>query len=677
VRVSPHRILLPLLLVGLDFLALNSAFLTALYLRFHAYDLSLWADRFGTHYLALAAATNIIYLILFLYFREGVFPRRFKPTYVVSQIARMILVLLLASVTLIFLSRGLSRTQEVFHYSRPTLIAFWVLSVVYLSAGRFLIGVCQLALFHRGLLTRPVLLAGEGPYMKDLETRLRFNRWFGTRIVGRVAVGPEAPEPEEGTERLPDASALAARIRATGAREVFLAAPPEDLKQVFAVLDAAEEAGRVVRAIPGHLQMTASHLLLTKVLPVPDRTKEDLVYELYRRVDARFELELATVAVIGAKGIPPTWGGIERHVAELSNRLASQGVIVKVYARPYYTNVEGRFHGVEILRLPTVQTKHLDAISHSFFATLHTMLQRVDLAHYHAQGPSVLSFLPRLLGIRTVVTVHGLDWKREKWGAFARQCLRASETASAHFPNRTITVSRTLKKYYEAKYGREVTYIPNGIAVREVPPAREIVEEHGLRPRGYILFVGRLVPEKGCHYLIEAYRRIAPDLDLVIAGGSSFSDRYFEDLKELASGSPRIRFLDYVYGNALDELYAHAYLYVHPSDLEGLSIALLEALSFGAPALVSDIEENLEVLCDDGTPPDAWDSPAPRAGGPVGFRFRRGDVEDLVRVLRLLLGDPVRVDAMRGRGREWIRERYDWEVVASRTAGLYREIVKK
>ncbi|MFH1680919.1 MAG: glycosyltransferase [Candidatus Eisenbacteria bacterium] len=672
-----HRAVLPLLLVGVDLLAMNLAFGSALFLRFHAYNLAVWAERFGHHYLYFLVFTNILYLILLLYYREPVFPRRFKPTFVVPRIAKMILIVMLASVMLLFLSKGFSRSSQAFHFSRPTLVAFWILSIVYLSVGRFAVGILQLYLFRTGRLARPVFILGQGSSLEDLEMRLAFNRWFGVRVAGKLTVHPEDLSPEPGGERLPDASALADRLRTAGVREVFLAVPPEDLKQVFAVLEAAARTGAKVRAVPHQLQMIVSHLLLSEALPVPDRTKEDLVYELIRRVDARFELELATVAVIGAKGIPPTWGGIERHVAELSNRLARRGFIVKVYARPYYTNIEGRFHGVEILRLPTIRTKHLDAISHSFLATLHTLLQRVDLAHYHAQGPSVLSFIPRLVGIRTVVTVHGLDWKREKWGAFARSCLRTAEAASARFPSRTITVSRTLKKYYEEKYGRPVTHIPNGIEVHQVPPPYEIVTEFGLRPRGFLLFVGRIVPEKGCHYLVEAFRRIKTDKELVIAGGSSFSDRYLEDLKKLAAGDERIRFLDYVYGRALEELYSHNYFYVLPSDVEGLAITLLEALSFGSCVLVSDIEENLEVLSDKEGAPDMWEDPAKTDGPPVGYWFRRGDVDDLVRALESLLADPGRVERARAKAREWIRHRYDWEVISARTASLYRDVVKK
>lgn len=676
-RSSPKRIILPVLLVVTDLLALNAAYLTALYLRFHAYDLLHWARAFGIPYLHLLVATNVIYFLLLLYYKEYLFPRRFKPTFVVPRIAKIVLITTLASVMIIFLSRGIAQNRRAFHFSRPTLIAFWILCVGYISLARLLFGYIQLAVFRRGFLQRPVFLVGGGAPMKDLTTRLAFNRWFGVTVLGRFRVGSGAPPPEEGIEVLPDGAALAGRIREKNVREILLAAPPGDLSQIFAVTEAAKETGCVLRMIPGQLQLVISHLLLSEKIPAENRTKEDLVYELMQRVDARFELELATVAIIGAKGIPATFGGIERHVAELTGRLARQGFVVKVYSRPYYTTLEGRFQGVEVLRLPTIHTKHLDAITHTFIATLHTLMQRVDLAHFHAQGPSVFSFLPRLFGVRTVVTVHGLDWMRDKWGSFASRCLQMGESASARYPNRTVTVSRTLKRYYEQKYGREVTYIPNGIDLKEIPAPRVIEEEFGLAPRSYILFVGRLVPEKGCHYLIDAFRRLQTDLALVIAGGSSHSDEYVNQLKESAGGDERIRFLGYVYGDSLSALYAHSYLYVHPSDLEGLSIALLEALSFGCAALVSDIDENLEVLTDEETPAETWEDPSGQAGPPVGFRFRRGDRDDLLRRLAERISDPEGTEKMRGKTREWIRRRYDWDVVAEQTAALYRTIAKK
>ncbi len=676
-RILPRALALPAALVLIDLVMLNGAFVTALFLRFHAYSFHDWWRNSGYSYAYLSAATNGIYLALLLYFKEVSFPRRFKPTHVLPRIAKIVLILMLATVMLLFLSHGLSRTRQVFHFSRPTLLAFWVLTFLFVSAGRFVVGILQLLLFGKGLLQRRVLLVGEGPSLEDMKLRIRFNRWFGVKIVDTVAVRPAPGDTAERIAVLHGAEAFRERIESLDVKEVLFAPPPHDLFQVFAVVEGCHAAGVKLRMVPSHLQLVISHLLLSETVPVQDRTKDDLVLKLYQVVDSRYSLDLATVAMIGAKGIPPTFGGIEHHVAHLTSRMARRGFRVVVYSRPYYTGTADRFQGVEILKLPTIRTKHLDALTHTFLASLHIIFQRVDVAHYHAQGPAVWSLLPRLFGIRTVVTVHGIDWKREKWGAIASRCLQLGELASSRFPTRTITVSRTLKRYYAGKFRKPVTYIPNGIELKEIPPADEIGKLFGLEPRSYILFVGRLVPEKGCHYLIEAFRKVDTDLKLVIAGGSSHSDEYTDSLREMAKGDERVIFLGYVYGGALDELYAHSYLYVHPSDLEGLSIALLEALSFGACVLVSDIDENIEVLCDEDTPADAWNRVPPAEGAPTGFRFRRSDREDLAAMLTLLIGNPEGVERMRKKTRHWLRDRYDWDRVTDETTRLYLEIIRK
>ncbi|MBN1825028.1 MAG: glycosyltransferase [Candidatus Eisenbacteria bacterium] len=677
-RISRPQIFLPFFLLLSDLVGLNLAFFTALYLRFYYHNWSDWIGKYGTYYFNLLLATNLIYLVLLFYYKEWRFPRRFKPPFVVPRVIKMMFFTMLASVMLIFLSQGLSRTSYVFHFSRPTLVAFWVLATGLICLGRFLFGFLQIAFFRKGFLQRPILLVGEGAPLADLERRLRHNIWFGARVIGRIAVrsGPP-PEEDPELEILPDGAALAALIRKSHCRELFVAAPPGDLAQLFETVEAVRSTGAKASVTPDHFQLLVSHLLMAETPPVQDRTKEDLVYELYQRLSLGPPLELASVSVIGSKGIPATFGGIERHVAELTNRLAREGFLIQVYARHYYTNMEGRFQGVQVTRLPSVHTKHLDAISHSLFATLHTLIQPVDVAHYHAQGPSVLSWIPRLFGIRTVVTVHGLDWKREKWGRFATRCIRLGELASARLPNRTIAVSRSLQNYYRHHYGREIRYIPNGIPMKKIPPAKEMERQFGLKPRRFLLLVGRLVPEKGCHYLIEAFRKLDTEMELVIAGGSSHSDDYLDYLKRMASGDDRIRFLGYVYGETLEELYAHNYLYIQPSDLEGLSIALLEALSFGSAVLVSDIEENLEALQEEELPAAVWDaSPSPE-GPPHGFRFRRGDVEDLSRRLTHLLENPAEVETMRGKARDWIRRRYDWDRIARETSELYLEIANK
>ena len=369
------------------------------------------------------------------------------------------------------------------------------------------------------------------------------------------------------------------------------------------------------------------------------------------------------IAMLGQKGIPATYGGIERHVEELSVRLAAMGHEVTVFCRPHYTEIDGPYKSVELRKIKSLNTKHLDAISHTLFSTLGALGGGFDIFHYHALGPSTLSFLPRLAGRKVVATVHGLDWQREKWGAAATAFLKLGEWSSAHFPQRTVVVSKTLKKYYDSKYKMDSVYIPNGVQPPTLRPAAKIRGLFGLEPDTYALFVGRLVPEKGCHHLIEAFKGIETDKKLVIAGGASHSGGYPDSLKEMAASDPRIVFTGYIYGDVLEEVYGNSMLYVQPSLIEGLPIALLEALSYGKAALVSDIPENLEVV--EGVEGIAV----------AEYSFRRGDAGDLrARLAALLDGGPERLEPAGAILREHVLKDYDWDDVARKTEAVYKEV---
>jgi glycosyltransferase involved in cell wall biosynthesis len=365
--------------------------------------------------------------------------------------------------------------------------------------------------------------------------------------------------------------------------------------------------------------------------------------------------------MIGQKGYPPVHGGIEKHVAELAARLPQLGCEVEIYSRPHYSSASGPadLSGVLVRKLPSIPTKHLDAITHSLLATGHTLFQDADVIHYHALGPGLLSGLPRWLRRRpTVVTVHGLDWQRDKWGTFASWVLRLGETASVRLPDRTIVVSRALRDHFLAEHKRATTYIPNGIA----PPVYR--EPHLIRQQGidkeYALFVGRLVPEKGCHLLLEAWRGLPASLrerfELVIAGDAGFTPGYVGKLRAAAPAG--VRFLGYVHGAILDELYTNAGLVVLPSTLEGLSITLLEGMSYGICCLVSDIPPNVEAA----------------AGQAV--LFESGNVRELGRKIAALLEDEALRAEKGAAGQIRAIENYSWERVASLTADLYREMVR-
>lgn len=365
--------------------------------------------------------------------------------------------------------------------------------------------------------------------------------------------------------------------------------------------------------------------------------------------------------MIGQKGIPAMYGGIERHVEEISLRLAKEGHNVTVFCRPYYTELMENYKGVRLELLPSINTKHLDAISHSFFATAKTFWRDYDVIHYHALGPSTLSFLPKLAGKKVAVTVHSIDWLRPKWGPLARSFLYFGERAAVLFPDRTIVISKTLKRYFETKYRREVFYIPNGINVPAFVAPRIIKERYGLAYGDYILFVGRLVPDKGCHYLLEAFKNIKGAKKLVIIGGSGHSDRYESELKLLASKDNRILLTGYLHGEILEEFYTNAYLFVLPSLIEGLSISLLEALSYGKAALCSDIEENKEIL-------------HPEGNSPIGFAFKSGDTKDLQKKLSYLLEHPEEVKAMGEMAKNYVAENYNWDKAARDTNALYMSL---
>jgi len=359
------------------------------------------------------------------------------------------------------------------------------------------------------------------------------------------------------------------------------------------------------------------------------------------------------VAMIGQKGIPATYGGIERHVDEIARRLVARGVHVDVFCRLYYTPTGTSYHDIGLLRRPSVHTKHLDTATHVALCTAESMMRRYDVVHFHALGPSLFASLPRLTGSRTVVTVHGLDWQREKWGKAASWVLRHCEGPAAHFPNRTIVVSKTLREHFRKVHGIEAVYIPNGTLMPQPRPPRKLAAL-GLEPGKYVLFVGRLVPEKGVHYLCEAFSRIHTDMKLALVGGLSFSQDYVSLLKRYESD--RIRLLDYVFGEALEELWSNAYCVVQPSTMEGLSIALLEALSYGRCVLVSDIPENMEVAEE------------------CALSFRSKDVDDLRSKLEHLIRHPDEVERLGASARARIAQHYSWDNVAESTAKLYEEM---
>lgn len=363
------------------------------------------------------------------------------------------------------------------------------------------------------------------------------------------------------------------------------------------------------------------------------------------------------IAMIGQKGIylSERGGGVEKHVRELATRLAQNGHEVVVYARARYTPKHAmQVPGVKLIYLPTIYTKNLEAIVHSFFATLHALFQHNDIIHYHGVGPATLAWLPRLFCPRAkiIVTFHSQDRFHQKWSALARQYLHFGEWAAVHFSHICIAVSHVLQVYSREHFQRQCVYIPNGADVEQVTSDHALAR-FGLVKGGYILNVGRIVPQKGLQYLIEGYKSVMTDKKLVIVGAPSFSDRYFNELKRQAAGYRGIMFLGHQDGEALRQLFAHCYLYVQPSESEGLALTVLEAMSFGKAVLVSDIPENMEAMHN------------------CGFTFANRDSEDLAMQLRKLLSHSELVQEVGARARGVIAKEFSWDVVARKVEEVY------
>lgn len=366
------------------------------------------------------------------------------------------------------------------------------------------------------------------------------------------------------------------------------------------------------------------------------------------------------IAFIGQKGIPTLYGGVERHVENVATRLAENGEEVFVYTRPYYTlQTKSLYRGVRLISLPSLKTKHWDAISHTFFATLHAIAKRYDVIHYQGVGPALLSFLPRIFRPTTkvITTIHTLDRQNDKWNFFVKTILWAGEWAACAFSHKVIAVSQTLASYIYEAYGINAEYIPNGISENPFETANLITSQFNLKKDEYILSVARLVPHKGLHYLIEAFQEIKTRKKLVIVGDSSFTDEYAEKLKALAKNDSRIIFTGFQTGKMLSELFSGAYCFVQPSEFEGLAISVLEAASYGKCILASDIPANTEVI------------------RTCGVTFQSKNTADLQKKLNAIIKNPRLVREIGKKSRQHVLEHYHWKNIVKELQMVYRNIV--
>ncbi len=369
------------------------------------------------------------------------------------------------------------------------------------------------------------------------------------------------------------------------------------------------------------------------------------------------------IAMIGQKGIPATFGGIEHHVEMLSRELAGLGHEVTVFARRWYSPPRSAApDGVRRVYVPTIRTKHLDAAVHSFLCALRTAAGRTDIVHFHAIGPGLFSPIPRLFGKKVVTTIHRLDWAAEKWKTPAKRILKAGEWISTVAPHARIVVSRDLQDYLAARHGARSVHIPQGTMIPSPLPPRLIREKLGLAGGDYVLFMGRLSPEKRVEWLIRAFRSFAAGSEaakgvrLVIAGGASATDRYAAGLHREAGGSKDIIFTGNVTGEMKDELLTNALLFVLPSSVEGLPIVLMETRNYGLACLASDIPPHREIIRD----------------GDDGILFRADAFEDLTARLSALMADRPRLARIGAQARKRMEGHASWRDVAERTLEVYR-----
>lgn len=367
------------------------------------------------------------------------------------------------------------------------------------------------------------------------------------------------------------------------------------------------------------------------------------------------------IAIMGHKRIPSHEGGIEKGVEQHAVRMAALGHEVTVYNRGGH-NVFGkeydgaklkRYKGVNIVTIPTIQGP-LGVPLYSFLAVLHAaLIRRCDVLSIRASGPCAMTPLAKLLGLRVVASLHGLDSQRDKWGGFASKYLAFGERMAATKADVCLVLSRNMKEYIESRYHARAVLFANGIDAPVKVDCQDIHQRFDLEPNDYILSLGRIVPEKGIHYLIQAFRECSTDKKLIIAGGAEANKEYYESLQKLAEGDSRIRFIGYVTGNTIAELYSNAYVFALPSNLEGMANALLEAMSYGNCCLVSDIPENTEVVSDH------------------AVVFRKGDVQDLQRRLQNLLDSPDLVAAYKNGAAPFILSRYSWDTVVEQMLDVY------
>lgn len=365
------------------------------------------------------------------------------------------------------------------------------------------------------------------------------------------------------------------------------------------------------------------------------------------------------IAMLGTRGIPASYSGFETCVEELGARLVERGHKVTVYCRAHHIKYEGsEYRGMRLVKLPTIENKYLDTLVHAFISSLHALAQPYDICLYFIAGNSPVTWIPRLVGKRTILNVDGLDWKREKWPNAAKRYIKLAERLATFLPTAYVTDSKVVQQYYEDTYHSKPPYIAYGSEVSPLPPGATL-EKWGLRSREYILFVGRLVPENCAHHLVEAFNTLKErrGMKCVIVGDAAYAEDYILRLKE--SASEDVVFTGYLFGEGYRELSSNAYCFVETSGVGGTHPALLEAMGFGNCVITNDTPENLETV------------------GNVGFGYSgKEGAESLRHVLQHLVDNPDIVAERRGTSLEYVKRRYSWDAITDQYLKLFRWLLR-
>lgn len=379
------------------------------------------------------------------------------------------------------------------------------------------------------------------------------------------------------------------------------------------------------------------------------------------------------IAMIGHKRIPGREGGIEIVVQEISERLVERGHRVVAYNRSGH-HIAGEEHesinydnlktykGIDIIRIPTVDKAGVAAFIYSVLATIHALFGKFDVIMYHAEGPSIMCWLPKIFGIPVIAENHGLDWTRDKWGGIATKVLKAGEKMMAKKSDCLIVLSQNIQDYFLKIYDKNSFIVPNGVNRGEIKPRNEIIKKFNLDGE-YFLSLSRLVPEKGIHYLIDSYKQLEKEVEkekipkLVIAGGISDTSDYMQILLKKADGDQNIIFTGFVQGDLLKELYSNAFLYILPSDVEGMPLSLLEAMSYGCCCLTSDINECVDVIGDN------------------GFSFKQGNIHDLKDKIKYCINNRDVIEKMKLKAPDYICNRYNWDESVNKLENIIYEVI--